>query len=219
MLGERGVSMKKIVITIARGFGSGGKQVAMMLSKKLGIPCYESQLLAMASDFSGINQELFYQVDEKIRGKHLVKHLKHAPNRDHIIEPSEKKFVSDDNLFNIQAKIIKELSQEEACIIIGKCANHILKDCDNVVSVYIEAPRKACVTNVISFLGVSEPEAHKMIEKTDKYRADYFKYYTGGEDWTNPTLYDMVLNSERIGQEQCVEVICAYLKIKFDIAE
>lgn len=211
--------MEHVVITIARGFGSGGKQVGMALAKRLGIPCYESQILAMASDYSGINKDLFFQVDEKIRGKHLLKHLKHAPNTDEIIKPTEKRFVSDDNLYTIQAKIIKELSHIQSCIIIGKCANHVLKDADNVISVYIEAPRETCVESVTDLLGVTEQEAHKMIEKTDKYRADYYRYYTGGEDWTNPVLYDMVLNSARVGREKCVSVIVDYIQIKYGEVE
>ncbi len=206
--------MDNYVITIARGFGSGGKQIGLALSKALDIPCYESQILAMASNYSGINKDLFFQVDEKLRGYHLIKRLMRASNKDDIVEPTERSFISDVNLYNIQAKIIRELGKNQSCIIIGKCANHLLRDYSNVVSVYIEAPRAYCVKNVIDRLGVEEDEAHKMIYQTDKYRADYYKYYTGGEVWTNPVLYDMTLNSERIGEKKCAELIIQYLKIK-----
>ena len=206
--------MENYVITIARGFGSGGKQIGLKLSKELGIPCYESQILAMASNYSGINKDLFFQVDEKLRGHHLIKRLMRANNSDDITEPTERSFISDVNLYNIQAKIIRELGRNQSCIIIGKCANHLLRDYGNAISVYIEAPRAYCVKNVIDRLGVTEDEAHKMIYQTDRYRADYYKYYTGGEVWTNPVLYDMTLNSERIGEDRCVELIIQYLKIK-----
>lgn len=206
--------MDNYMITIARGFGSGGKQIGMALSKQLGIPCYDSQILSMASDYSGINKDLFFQVDEKLRDRHLIKRLMKAPNTDAIVAPTDRSFVSDVNLYNIQAKIIRELAQTQSCIIIGKCANHVLRNFDNVVSVYIEAPRKECVESVIEHLGVTEDEAHKMIYQTDKYRADYYKYYTGGETWTNPVLYDMTLNSARIGRDRCVTLIIEYLKIK-----
>ncbi len=213
--------MDNFVITIARGFGSGGKQIGLALSKQLGIPCYESQILSMASNYSGINKDLFFQVDEKLRGYHLIKRLMKSANKDDIVEPTDKSFISDVNLYNIQAKIIKELGRQQSCIIIGKCANHLLRDYDNTVSVYIEAPRAFCVKNVIESLGVTEEEAHKMIYQTDRYRADYYKYYTGGETWTNPVLYDMTLNSDRIGMEKCTELIIQYLKIKLgdDILE
>ena len=213
--------MDNYVITIARGFGSGGKQVGLELSRILGIPCYESQILSMASNYSGISKDLFFQVDEKLRGYHLIKRLMKANNTDDIVEPTDKSFISDVNLYNIQAKIIKEIGKIQSCIIIGKCANHLLRSYDNTVSVYIKAPRAFCVKRVIERLGVTEEEAHKMIYQTDKYRADYYKYYTGGENWTNPVLYDMTLNSERMGLEKCAQLIIEYLKIKLgdDIIE
>lgn len=206
--------MDNFVITIARGFGSGGKQIGLALSKQLGIPCYESQILSMASNYSGINKDLFFQVDEKLRGYHLIKRLMKSANKDDIVEPTDKSFISDVNLYNIQAKIIKELAKQQSCIIIGKCANHLLRDYENTVSVYIEAPRAFCVKNVIERLGVTEEEAHRMIYQTDRYRADYYKYYMGGETWTNPVLYDMTLNSDRMGMDKCTELIIQYLKIK-----
>jgi cytidylate kinase len=207
--------MNNYIITIARGFGSGGKQIGLELSRELNIPCYESQILSMASEFSGINIKKFTQVDEKLRGSGFLQGLKAAPNTDDVVSPSEKKFISDDNLFTIQTRIIRELAKTESCIIIGKCANYILRDLDNVISVYIEAPRAYCLRKVMEKLGVNEEEAHKLIAKTDKYRADYFHHYTGGRIWTDPVLYDMTLNSERIGSAQCVKLIKEYAKIKF----
>lgn len=207
--------MDNFVITIARGFGSGGKHIGLALSKALDIPCYDSQILAMASNYSGINKDLFFQVDEKLRGYHLIKRIMKANNKDDIVEPTEKSFMSDVNLYNIQAKIIRELGKNQSCIIIGKCANHLLRDYDNVISVYVESPRAACVKSIKERLGVDDDEANKMIYQTDRYRADYYKYYTGGEVWTNPVLYDLTLNSDRIGRDKCVELIVEYLKIKF----
>ena len=206
--------MKNFVITIARGYGSGGRVIGRELSKRLGIPCYDDQILKMASELSGINKNKFVEVDERLRGSSFLRKLSGIPSAS-IVGPSEEGFVSDVNLFNYQAQIIKNVANRQSCIIIGKCANHILKDYGNVVSVYIEAPRKACVKIVLDLLDVTEDEANKMIYQTDRYRADYYKYYSGGEDWTNPVLYDMTLNSYRIGRERCVEVIIDYLKIKY----
>jgi len=206
--------MNNYVITIARGFGSGGKQVGLALSHELGIPCYESQILSLASEYSGLNINMFVKVDEKLHSGFLQK-LKAAPNTDHIVSPSDKKFISADNLFRIQTKIIRELAEKESCIIVGKCANYILRDLDNVISVYIEAPRAYCLASIVEKLDVTEEEAHKLIAKTDKYRADYFKHYTGGRIWTDPVLYDITLNSDRVGIDKCVELIKEYVKIKF----
>lgn len=206
--------MDNYVITIARGFGSGGLEIAKKLSEKLGIPWYERQILKMASEKSGIAEGVFDEVDEKLRRKLITRLMNAIPNK-YVVEPTEKNFTSDNNLYNIQAEIIRSLAREESCIIVGKAANMVLQDFDNVVSVYIEAPRAACVESVTHKLGVTEEEAHKLIAKTDKYRADYYKYYTGGHYWTDPIAYDMTLNSHRVGRDKCVDVICDYLKIKF----
>ena len=206
--------MDNFVITIARGFDSGGKQIGLLLSKELDIPCYESQILSMASNYSGISKDLFVQVDEKLRGYHLIKRLMKARNTDDIAQPTERSFISDVNLYNIQAKIIRELARNQSCIIIGKCANHLLREYDNVISVYIEAPRAFCLRQVMDRLGVTEDEAHQMIYQTDKFRADYYKYYTGGENWMNPVLYDMTINTARVGFDKATQLITQYLQIK-----
>ena len=202
------------VITIARGFGSGGKDIGMRLSEKLGIPCYDRQILTMASDRSGIDESIFVETDEKLRGKHIANFLRRVPVTG-VLEPSEKDFVSDVNVFNIQAELIRSLAKTESCIIIGKCADDILRNYPNVISLYIEAPRAACVKSIMDKMKVPEKRAHQLISSTDKYRAKYYSYYTGGKDWTNPTNYDLVLNSDRIGRDKCVQMIIEFIKVKF----
>lgn len=206
--------MRNYVITIARGFGSGGKDIAMRLGKELGIPCYERQILTMASDQSNIDESVFVETDEKLRGKYIANWLRRIPVSG-VVEPTSSNFVSDVNVFNIQADIIRNLAETESCIIVGKCADDILRNYNNVISVYIEAPRAACVKSITEKLHVSEKRANKLITETDRYRARYYSYYTSGKDWTNPTNYDLVLNSDRIGRENCVKVIKEYINIKF----
>ena len=201
------------VVTIARGFGSGGKEIGVKLSQRLGIPCYEQQILRMASESSGISENLFNLADEKV--DRLTK-LKGLPFN-YVVEPSDKRFVSNNNLFNIQSEIIRKLAGERSFIIIGKCADYVLKDFCNVVSFYIEAPRADCVASIMKKMGVSEEEAHRLITRTDKYRADYYKYYTHGNYWTNPVNYDMTLNSARVGRDRCVDVMENYIKVKFGL--
>ncbi len=204
---------KRFVITIARGFGSGGKEIGMNLSKELGIPCYDRQILTMASDQSGIDESIFVETNEKLRGKYIANFLRKVPVTG-VLEPWEREFTSDVNVFNIQADIIRSLANTESCIIIGKCADDILKEYKNVISVYIEAPRHACVQSICNKMHVSEERAHKLIASTDKYRANYYSYYTGGKSWTNPVNYDITLNSDRIGRDKCVQLIKEYIKIK-----
>lgn len=206
--------MKNYVITVARGFGSGGKEISLKLSRKLKIPCYDQEILRMASEYSGINELLFARSDEKIRGSFLYQMVMKTRSKE-IADPGSRAFVSDDNLYKIQAELIRRLAATESCIIVGKCANYLLRECDNVISVYIEAPRAACLVSVMEKYDVDETKAAKMIQTTDKYRSDYYAHYTGGRNWTDPIAYDMTLNSDRVGRDTCVDLITEYLKLKF----
>lgn len=90
-----------------------------------------------------------------------------------------------------------------------------MKDYPNVISIYIEAPREYCRTRIMRKMSLSAEEADRVITKTDRYRAAYYEYYTGGNYWTNPVNYDLTLNSERVGQDKCIELIKQYVKLKF----
>ena len=205
---------KNYVITIARGFGSGGKEIASKIGEKLGIPVYEKQILEMASEYSGLSEEMFLRVDEKIRGSMITNALSKFTFPKNVT-PQSKKFECDINLFNIQAEIIRELARKVSCVIIGKCADYVLEEFDNVGSFYVEAPRWACLDSIMGKMGVSEKEAVELITRTDKYRADYYKFYSGGNYWTNPVNYDLTLNSARVGRDKCADVIIDYMKRKF----
>ena len=204
------------VITVARGFGSGGKEIARHLSETLGIECYENRILTLASEMSGLDEELFSEVNEKLRGKKMARLLNALPK---TLRPSprENGFISDDRLFQFQKDIIMRLADTQSCIIVGKCADWILKDRKNVVSVYIEAPRPFCRQRIMMKMGVNAQTADLSISNTDKYRAEYYQYYTGGNYWTNPVNYDIILNSERMGIEGCVQMILHCLEVKLGI--
>ena len=184
--------MRNIVITISRQYGSGGKTIGAMLAKELGINCYSREILRMASEDSGINEKLFGMSDEKVRRAGWFKLLS-RPYEGGLIPPEDREFTSDDNLFNYQAKVIKELAAKESCVIVGRCADYVLKDYPNVVSVFVHADRKFCL---------------------DQYRGDFYRYHTGHE-WVDARNYDLCLNSGKLGFEKCVEEIKAYIKVRF----
>ena len=206
------MNKKNFVVTFARGFGSGGKQIASMLADELGIECYENRILTLAAEYSGYDEKKFVEVDERLRNNGLRKMPKSL-----IPQPVMKKFTSDEQLFAYQAQIIRNLADTESCVIVGKCADYVLKEYPNVVSVYIEAPRAYCVKRVMKRMGVSESEAHRIISTTDKYRADYYEYYTGGNYWTNPVNYDITLNSDKLNAAICVDLIKQVLQEKLGI--
>lgn len=206
--------MDNFVVTFARGFGTGGKEIASKLAKDLGIHCYENRILTLASQMSGLDEQLFQEVNEKVRNSGgFSSFLRGLPRATSYIARNEK-FASDDVLFDYQRKIIENLAETESCVIVGKCADWVLRGRSNVVSVYIEAPRAFCVERTMEHMGVTEEVAHATITHTDKYRADYYEYYTHGNKWTNPVNYDMTLNSEKAGIDGCVEMVKHYLKIK-----
>lgn len=206
--------MEKFVVTFARGFGTGGKVIASQLAKELGIHCYENRILTLASQMSGLDENVFKEVNEKIRETNSISSFLRGLPRSRGYIARNEKFVSDDKLFEYQSEIIRNLAEKESCVIVGKCADYVLRDWPNVVSIYIEAPRAFCVQRTMENMGVSEEVANATIERTDKYRADYYEYYTHGNYWTNPVNYDMTLNSQRVGVDNCVKMIEQYLIIK-----
>ncbi|MCI6825497.1 MAG: cytidylate kinase-like family protein [Ruminococcus bromii] len=206
--------MDNYIITIARSFGSGGKEIAALLSEKLGIPWYERQILTMASQASGIDESEFVEVDERLHGSYLIKSLTKLPTAN-VLRPESRAFVSDLNLYNIQAEIIKELSHTQSCIIVGKCADNILRDRPNVLSVFVNAYYDDCIAKIRSRIYVSEERARDMKKRTDKYRTAYYKYYTRGENWKDPLNYDMFLNTSRNSIQNCADIIERAVQLKF----
>lgn len=207
--------MEHYVITIARGFGTGGKQIGMALAKKLNIECYENRILTLASQYCGYGEE--YLEDERLQGSlfwnKLLRNLPVSRNP----RPMTAKFTSNKKTFEYQQKIIQELAETESCVIIGKCADYVLRDYLNVVSVYIEAPRDYTRSRIMRRMLVSAEEADRLITTTDKYRAEYYKFYTNGNSWTNPVNYDITLNSARLNEETCVGLIMDTLRRKLGV--
>ncbi len=203
--------MDKFVITIARGYGSGGRTIGKMLSERLGIPFWDRDLIKLASEESGINEALFGQSDEKTKAGVFAKMNVYKGGEK--ISPEKKAFTSEENLFNFQAETIKRLA-EKSCIIVGRCADYVLKDMPDVIRVFVYADTDSCVKNVAEVKGVTnEKEALKLISSTDKERAAYYKAHTGRE-WNDARNYDLCLNSGELGFEKCVRIISEYVKIR-----
>ena len=197
--------MSDIVITIARGFGSGGRTIGKLLAKRLDCDCYDNELIRLASEESGINLELFGKADEKVKTS-LFKRYNRSYG-EYVLSPDTADFVSDDNLFNYQAKIIRDLAEKKNCVIIGRCGDYILKDSPNVVRLFVYADEKTCVSHVTELYGMRENEAKKEIERIDKSRAAYYKYYTG-RDWYDVSNYDLCINTSSVDFETAVDIIC-----------
>ncbi len=206
--------MENVVITIARQYGSGGKTVGKMLAGELGIPWYSRDILKMASEESGISEQLFTQFDEKLKSGLFKRILSPDIYTGELIPPESSDFVSAKNLFNYQAEVIKRLAKTQSCVIIGRAADFVLKDYPNVVSVFVHGSEEFNLARAMEQNSMTEEEMKKFIAKTDKYRAEFYKHYTGRE-WTDARNYDLCLNSSKLGFEKCVEEIRAYIKVRF----
>lgn len=203
--------MEHFVITIARGYGSGGKTIGKMLAERLNVHFYDRELMRLASDNSGINEELFVKADEKLKKSLLFRAAKKVYNGE-LIPPDSDDFVSNDNLFNYQAKVMKEIAIQESCVIVGRCADFVLKDMKNVIRIFVHAPFEDCVHTVMELSDISKEDAVKKITSIDKHRAEYYKYYTG-RTWENAANYDLCLNSSILGFQKCVDIVIDYMKI------
>lgn len=200
----------EFIITIARQCGSGGKEVGQMLAKRLGIPCYDREIISMASEDSGINPVLFE--DEKLKSEFRAL-LKGNYMGTEPLRPESAGFTKDDNLYNFQRKVIQQIGQSGPCIIIGRCADYVLREKKNLVRVFVHAPEEACYEQFMKTSSLPEEEARREIARTDEYRAKFYKYHTG-QQWQDAHNYDLALNSAQLGFEGTVEAILAYLAVR-----
>lgn len=205
--------MENRVITIARSYGSGGRKMGRLLAKELGYEYYDREILRIASDESGISEELFRQADEKQRIP--LFRIAREVYTGEVIPPDSDDFISNENLFRYQAKIIRELAATRNCVIVGRCANFILRGRDNVLNVFVTASVVDCVRRVMETDGLNLEEAEKKIKKIDKRRADYFKYFTGRQ-WQDAALYDLCLNTGHMSEQKCVDIVRAYMEARFE---
>ncbi len=201
---------KNIVITIARSYGSGGRTLGKKLAEVYGIHCYDRELLRMASDESGINEALFGEMDESMKRMPLFRIARDA-YKGEVFPPDSDNFTSGENLFRYQAKVIRQLAETESCIIIGRCADYILKDSGNAVRLFFYASEENCIKRVVNQQGVGEKEAKERIAKIDKYRANYYKFFTG-HDWFDAHNYDLCLDTAAMSYDKLINVVDAYLK-------
>ncbi len=204
--------MAHYVITIAREKGSGGYDTAKKLSEKLGIPFYDRKLLRIASDVSGINEQLFGEVDERL-GKREMMHAAQKVYTGEVLPPDSDNYTSQQNLFQFQAKIIAELAETGSCIIVGRCADQILKGKPYLLRAFIHAPIEARIARVATYsLAMTETDICRYISEQDKNRADYYRFFTG-EDWRDARHYDISLDSAALGIDGCADRIIKALPI------
>lgn len=203
--------MKPFIITIERQYGSGGKTVGKMLAKKLNIPFYNREIVTMASEESGINPVLFS--DERLK-PNFMERLKNRSKGDTAVQNDLRdRALADDALFEHQVKVIRRLADEGPCVIVGRCADYVLKGRKDVVRVFVHADDEFCLEQAMLVNSMSKSAVKKKITEVDEYHAKYYKYHTG-KDWYDARNYDLSLNSGVLGFEGTMEEILKYMEAR-----
>lgn len=178
------------VITVGRQFGSGGKQVALEIGRKLGIKVFDKELITEAAKESGLGTGMFEKMDEK---KRLF---------------SIQSGLGGNELFQIQSNVIRKIAEEGSAVFVGRCSNYVLRDMRSL-DLFLTAPMDARVARVMERCQVTEKEAVSMIEKQDKSRAAYYNFFSFG-NWGAASDYDLCMDSSLLGIEGTADYIIDY---------
>lgn len=189
--------MKNRIITISREFGSGGRTIGRKVAEKLGIPCYDAELIQKIAQESGFTENYIKEAGEYAPGGFLASAL------------SNRAFgpTNEDYLWNIQYQVITELAEKGSCVIVGRCADYILKDKADCLTMFIHADMAFRANRIVSVYGEREESPEQRLKDKDKRRAAYHRFYTNMK-WGQAQNYHLCLDSGVLGIDKCVETIC-----------
>ena len=207
---------RKLVITIERQYGSGGRIVGKRLAKELGISFYDDEILSMTAEKSAVGEQYFRLADEKA-GNNLLRRIVGKLHRvDPLDHPrTEGDVTSPDNLFKFQSEVIRELAETESCVIVGRCADYVLETAGkkDLIKVFIYADVPTCIRRTMEVDKIPDTkEALSKLNRITRQRQVYRKYYTGRE-WEYVGNYDLPINSSRLELDQVVELIRTYIRM------
>lgn len=194
---------KNIVITISREYGSGGRYIAKLVAEKLKIKLYDKDFIKELTNETGLDSSYIENIEQK---RTLL---------DNFNSGYYQSLSNADELFVEEANLIKKLASKNSCVIVGRCADFILKDNKNLIKIFIYSDMESKIKRAIKYYNIPKNDAKKEIEKINKLRKNHYKYYTNRE-WNNPENYDLCLNSDSLGVEKCAEVIEQYVIGKKD---
>jgi cytidylate kinase len=190
--------MANRIITISREFGSGGRTIGRQLAEKLGIPCYDAELIEKIAEESGFSKEYIAERGEYAAGKNWLSNALNGRDQDgHSYQ---------DDLWAIQRKTIMELAEKESCIIVGRCADYILKESADCLRVFIHSDFKSRSKRIVEQYGDRRESPEKRLKDKDKRRAAYYQFYTDMK-WGAVQNYHITLDSGVLGIEKCVEIL------------
>ena len=204
--------MGKVIITIGRQYGSSGRYIGELVAKELGIPFYDEQLITLAAEKSDLCEDAVANADER-NASSLLYTL--AMGSTAMIHSPQYNMPVNDKLFLVQSDIIKDIASKGSAVIIGRCADYVLRDDKNAFSVFFHADAKLRAKKIAERNGITESEAISLISKTDRRRANYYNFYTGNR-WGTAENYDLCIDSGKIGSEKAAKVLVEYAKLMME---
>lgn len=199
---------ENIIICVGRQLGSGGHIIAKQLAKTFDCKLYDREVLALAAQQSGFSAKVFEQNDEK---KGFFESMFHM----HVPFVTDGSFydngLSQENLFRLQSDAIRKAAEQESGVFVGRCAEYVLRDMPNMVSVFVTADIDERIARVSERHNCSADEARKIIEQQESRRASYYNYYTGKE-WGHSASYDLCVNSSRLGIDGTKNLIADFVR-------
>lgn len=201
--------MSNVIYTIGREFGSGGRAVGTMLAERLGIKCYDKELLQRAATESGFCKEIFENHDEKPTSSFLYSLVMDTYSVGGYSSAPFLDMPLNHKVFLAQFETIKKLASEESCVIVGRCADYALSELPTCINTFIHADMDVRIKRVAADMQIPENKARDVIQKNDKQRASYYNYYTS-KKWGDSRGYHLTLDSSQLGIDGCVDMILDY---------
>lgn len=189
--------MKQGMITISREFGSGGRTIGKAVAQKLGIPCYDAELITEMAKQSGFAEDYVREAGEYAPGGLL----------NSMFTSRASGPTNEDILWQIQCNIVTQLAKKGPCVIVGRCGDYILRDRPDVLKVFVHADMAFRAKRIVEVYGQREESPEQRLKDKDKRRSTYYRFYTGRK-WGQLDTYDLMLNSGVLGIEKCTELIC-----------
>ncbi len=200
--------MSNSIITISRQYGSGGRFVGKKLAEKLGIPFYDNELISMAAKKSGFAESLFENAE-----KNTTYSLLYSLSVFGTGAGGMYGLPLSDKVFLIQSDIIKQVADQGPCVIVGRCADYVLRERENVIHFFLYSEMEHRIERAMKYYGLDEKKAKEAIEKTDKKRAAFYNYYTG-ERWGDVKNYHLSLDTDSVGIDSCVDILASYVSAR-----
>lgn len=198
------------VITIGRQYGSGGRELGQMIAKKLGFDFYDEELVTMAAEKNKMHEDILKAVDEKATKSLLYTLVTGSDLR--FMHSTQYDMPINDKLFITQSEIIKGLAEKSSCVIVGRCADYVLRESKHkCIHLFLYADKESKIKRIATKYDLTDDKAKDKINKIEKTRKSYYNYYSS-RDWGNPANYDLCLNTATLGLDKSCDIICEYVK-------